>query len=247
MEQELKELGLSEYESKVYIALVREGTLTGIKASKASGVPQGKIYYILHGLAEKGFVTIMNAKPKLFRAIDPEIALKQYIKSKKEHLEELEKNLPKKIKQLGNLRRQETDEKVSIFRGRKNAFTANHYLMESASKSIDIMFTFEIIHTLTKRILLDKKSKGIKIRVMATKKENKALIKEILSYGIEVRYYPVQEIRIFIKDGKESNIQILNKNDFLDRTNILIQSEELSKALTHYFDKVWEKAEKLQK
>lgn len=245
MEQQLKELGLSEYESKVYIALVREGTLTGIKISKASSVPQGKIYETLYRLMEKGFVTVMNAKPKLFKAIDPEIALKQYIKSKKENLEELEKNLPKRIKQLGKLRVQETDEKVSIFRGKKNAFTANHYLMESATKSIDIMFTFEIIHTHTKRILLDKKSKNLQIRIIATKKENKELIREILGYGIEIRYYPVQEIRIFIKDGKESNIQILNKNDLLDRTNILIQSEELSKALTHYFDKVWEKAEVL--
>jgi len=246
MEQELKSLGLSEYESKVYIALVREGTLTGLKASKASNVPQGKVYETLYKLMEKGFVSVMNAKPKLFKAIDPEIALKQYIKSKKENLEELEKNLPKRIKQLSSLRAKETDEKVSIFRGKKNAFTANHYLMDSATKSIDIMFTFEIIHTLTKRILLDKKSKGLKIRIIATKKDNKSLIKEILGYGIEVRYYPVQEIRIFIKDRKESNIQILNKNDFLDRTNILIQSEELSKALTHYFDKVWEKAEILK-
>ena len=245
MEQELKSLGLSEYESKVYLALVREGTLTGLKVSKASGVPQGKIYETIYKLSDKGFVSIMNAKPKLFKAIDPEIALKQYIKSKKENLIELEKTLPKKIKQLSSLRTKETDEKVSIFRGKKNAFTANHYLMDSATKSIDIIFTFEIIHTLTKRILLDKKSKGLKIRILATKKDNKTLIKEILDYGVEVRYYPVQEIRIFIKDGKESNIQILNKNNLLDRTNILIQSEEFSKALTHYFDKVWEKAEAL--
>lgn len=246
MEQELKRLGLSEYESKVYITLVREGTLTGINASKASGVPQGKIYETLYKLMEKGFASVMNAKPKLFKAIDPEIALKQYIKSKKENLEDLEKNLPKRIKQLSSLRTKETDEKVSIFRGKKNAFTASHYLMDSASKSIDMMFTFEIIQALTKRILLDKKSKGLKIRILATKTENKPLIREILDYGVKVRYYPVQEIRIFIKDGKESNIQILNKKNLQDRTNILIQSEELSKALTHYFDKVWEKAEILK-
>ena len=72
-----------------------------------------------------------------------------------------------------------------------------------------------------------------------------AIVREILGYGIKVRYYPVQEIRIFIKDKKESNIQVINKNDFLNRTNILIQSEELSKALTHYFNKIWEKAEVL--
>src|SRR3989344_1823532 len=185
MEQELRSLGLSEYESKAYIALVREGTLTGLKASKASNVPQGKIYETLYKLMEKGFVSAMNAKPKLFKAIDPEIALKHYIKSKKQNLEELEKNLPKRIKQLSSLRKQETDEKVSIFTGKKNAFTANHYLMETALKSLDIIFTFEIIHTLTKRILLDKQSKWLKIRILATKKENKELIREILGYGIE--------------------------------------------------------------
>ena len=81
------------------------------------------------------------------------------------------------------------------------------------------------------------------IRILATKKADKSLMKEIADYGFEVRYYPVEEIRIFIKDKKESVIQVLNKNNLFDRTNIVVQSEELSGALTHYFDKVWEKGE----
>jgi len=174
MEQQLKELGLSEYESKVYMALIRSGTLTGLKASKLSGVPQGKIYDTLYRLAEKGMVSIMNVHPKLFKAVNPEIAIKGFIKSKKEHLQELEQNLPKQIKNLRGLQNEETDEKVSVFTGRKNAFAQHRYLLETAKKSMDIMFTFEIIQPATKRILQEKREK-LNIRIIATKKDNMLL------------------------------------------------------------------------
>lgn len=245
MEQELEKLGLSKYESLAYLTLFREGTLTGNRLSKLSGIPQGKVYDTIYRLSEKGFISIMNSKPKLFKAIKPEIALKQFISKKREFLEELEKELSKKIVSLGNFAKteSETDERVSIFKGKKNAFAPTQFIMSQATKSIDMMFTFEVLRSYTTRILMEKKKHGIKIRILATKKINKSWIKDFIKKGLNVRYYPVEEIRIFIKDKEESVIQIVNPKNLFDRVNILIQSKELSKALTDYFDKVWEKAE----
>jgi HTH-type transcriptional regulator, sugar sensing transcriptional regulator len=245
MEKELKELGLSDYESRAYLALVKLGSSTGLNISKESQVPQGKVYATLYRLIEKGFVFALNSKPKIFKVVDPEVAIRQFLKDKKASLEDLERSLPKRIKSLKIAKKDETDEKVSLFIGKKNAFIPNHHIMESCKKTLDIMFTFEIIFPKTKRLLIEKLRKGVKIRVLATKKANKSLIKEILGYGIKVRHYPVQEIRIFTRDREEANIQVVNPKDFYDRTNILIQSKELSSALTDYFDSVWKKAEVL--
>ncbi|HLG25067.1 MAG TPA: helix-turn-helix domain-containing protein [Candidatus Nanoarchaeia archaeon] len=245
MKEELRELGLSEYESKVYITLIKEGSLRGNKLSRLSGVPQGKVYDTVYRLSEKGFVSIMNSHPKIFKSVDPDIAINQVIRSKKEKLDQMQATLPKSLKQIKKITqgKTETDEKVSVFVGKKNAFAPSQYIIESASKSVDMMFTFEVLRPLTKRLLISQQKKGVAIRILATKKADKSLMKEIADYGFEVRYYPVEEIRIFIKDKKESVIQVLNKNNLFDRTNIVVQSEELSGALTHYFDKVWEKGE----
>lgn len=241
MEQELRELGLSEYEVKTYITLLKEGTITGNKLSRLSKVPQGKIYHTLHKLADKGFITILNSKPKFFKANDPSIAIKQHIKKQKQKLYELEHDLPKTLKQLKRTRKQETDEKVSLFLGKKNTFAPIWHLFETAQSSIDFMFTFEKLQHKSLRLLLEKQKQGIKIRVLGTKM-NKPLMKQFVKYGFQVRYYPVEELRIINKDKKESVIMIVNPKDLMDRTSMLIESKELSKGLAHYFDQVWRKA-----
>ena len=52
----LVEIGLSEYEAKAYIALVRLGTATGYQVAKESGVPRSTIYETLGKLVVRGAV-----------------------------------------------------------------------------------------------------------------------------------------------------------------------------------------------
>lgn len=53
---QLKELGLTEYEAKAYTALVQNSHVSAYQVSKNSGIPRARIYDILNGLVEKGFV-----------------------------------------------------------------------------------------------------------------------------------------------------------------------------------------------
>lgn len=63
---ELKFAGLTEYESKIYLSLLESGPSTGGKIAKRSRVPHGKTYESLGSLADKGFVTSVPLKPKVF-------------------------------------------------------------------------------------------------------------------------------------------------------------------------------------
>ena len=59
MEEELlllHKIGLTEAESKVYITLLKNGSLSGYETSKLAGVPRSKIYNILEALKQKGFI-----------------------------------------------------------------------------------------------------------------------------------------------------------------------------------------------
>ena len=71
MIDKLKKLGLSEYEAKVYIALVGIGKATAREIYEVSGVPRSRVYDVLTKLASKGFVDIEGSEPKRFKAVEP--------------------------------------------------------------------------------------------------------------------------------------------------------------------------------
>jgi len=245
MEENLRKLGLTKYEIKAYLILVSFGYMKGGKISEKSGVPQGKIYSVLSNLIEKGLVSQIDAKPKIFKAINPDVALRNLIEEKRNDLEAFTEKLSSEIKKLmaTKLKNQETDEKITILRGKKNAFSIAHYLYENAKTSLDVMLTFELLTTTSERLLLEAKKRRVKIRILATKKINLPLIKRIRNQGFNIRYYPVEELRILIKDNEESIEAIVNPKNLLDRTNIYIQSKELTKALKIYFESIWDKSE----
>lgn len=52
--EKLMALGLSEYEAKAYVALLRESPVTGYQLSKLSGVPRSMIYEVVGKLIARG-------------------------------------------------------------------------------------------------------------------------------------------------------------------------------------------------
>jgi sugar-specific transcriptional regulator TrmB len=70
--KKLKELGFKEYEAKVYAALAVLGPSKASEIAGESGVPRPRVYEVLKGLHEKGFVDITEGNPTYFKAVDPE-------------------------------------------------------------------------------------------------------------------------------------------------------------------------------
>lgn len=65
----LKDLGLSLYEAKAYLCLLKNGNSYGGELSKKSGVPTSKIYETLNKLVEKGMVYPINSNPVYYQAL----------------------------------------------------------------------------------------------------------------------------------------------------------------------------------
>lgn len=241
---ELGRLGLSEYEIKAYIALVRHGSLNGKNLSKLSTVPQSKIYEVLYRLAEKKFVSVLDVKPKVFAAIRPKIAITGFLRAKREELEALEKEIPEKIEGIKRIGEPKTDELITVYRGRKNTHPLVVHKFVTAQKYVKDMFTFEYLPASVLREIKKCIERGVKIYMLATSRsdENIKLMRKVRQLGVQVRYYPVREIRLAIKDGTESYQMIVNPRDFMDRVSVVIESLELTRALEHYFDYLWSKA-----
>jgi len=74
--QGLMDLGMSEREAKVFLALLSKSYVTAPTLQKISGVPQSKIYAVIDNLVRHGFCTERKeGRVRTFEAIDPQIIL----------------------------------------------------------------------------------------------------------------------------------------------------------------------------
>jgi sugar-specific transcriptional regulator TrmB len=71
----LKSLGLTNYEARVYIALLTVASATASEIHEISGVPRASVYTVIDQLLNKGLVSVSQSAPKRFAAFPPEDAI----------------------------------------------------------------------------------------------------------------------------------------------------------------------------
>jgi sugar-specific transcriptional regulator TrmB len=85
----LRDLGLSEYESRAYRALLDTGPTTAKELSRVSDVPMGRIYDVLNSLEGNDLVRSQTAgRPKRYAPVEPEAALDRLLAERKRELDE---------------------------------------------------------------------------------------------------------------------------------------------------------------
>lgn len=76
--EQMKQLGMTEYEVKTYLALLSNYPMNGYGLSKSSGVPRSRIYEVLAGLTKKQVVFEKeNDKGVLYYPLEPALLLKK--------------------------------------------------------------------------------------------------------------------------------------------------------------------------
>jgi sugar-specific transcriptional regulator TrmB len=71
----LQSLGLTKYEARVYIALLKVASATASEIHEISGVPRASVYTVIDQLLNKGLVSVSQSAPKRFAAYSPEDAI----------------------------------------------------------------------------------------------------------------------------------------------------------------------------
>ncbi len=109
----LQEIGLSNTEAKVYLALLDLGSALAGEITKKSEVNRTNVYDALERLIEKGLVTyIISANRKMFESVSPE-RLQEILKEKQERLSSVMQELQLKFKTS------KAKEEATIFKGKK--------------------------------------------------------------------------------------------------------------------------------
>jgi len=90
----LRVLGLSLYEARIYVGLLRHGPQNGNEVSKSAGIPSSKVYSTLERLASKGIVhSVRTSAGTQYVCISPEELVHRFRDEFDEPIDYLEKTL----------------------------------------------------------------------------------------------------------------------------------------------------------
>jgi sugar-specific transcriptional regulator TrmB len=86
----LVHLGLTTYEARAYVALVRRDSFTAAQVARQSGLPRQRIYDVLSSLVEKGLASTRPGAVVKYAAIGPEPAIERLVASRRAAMAEIE-------------------------------------------------------------------------------------------------------------------------------------------------------------
>jgi HTH-type transcriptional regulator, sugar sensing transcriptional regulator len=247
----LKNIGLTESESKVYLALLDLGTTTIGPIADKSDVSYSKIYLLLEKLIHKGLASyIAKEKTKYFTASNPKKIL-EYLQQKKNKIDELSSDVQKLLPQLEakhDLFREK--EYATVYEGYEGLKTIYYEGMEKMREGQEILLLGatmgissdeKIYPRMLKKIHQRREEKKIGLRVIFNQefKNNK-----------EIDFYKNQKhakVRFLLNDTSAGvNIQA-------DRVLIIywqkqepkifvIKSTVVADSFRKYFEVIWQQA-----
>lgn len=238
----LEEIGLTEGETKVYLALLHLGeTKTGSLAKEAQ-VSSSKVYKILDRLMNKGLVGhIIKGKIKYFSAVEPGRIL-EYMDEKEKELQQKRELVEKIIPQLEQEQELAKKPEALVYEGFK-AFTnffwnilqdlkrGEEYYVIGANYGQVVGSRPFFYNYHAQRI-----KKGIKVKMLANP-ETRGNLEKTTAKLSKIRFLPKQFFSTmqvtFYKD--KALISILKKNP----TAFLLRDEVIVNSFKKYFDTFW--------
>lgn len=125
LEKYLQEIGLSEKESQIYLALLQVDSESIQDISKKTGINRTTVYPVLESLNQKGLVSeVQDGKKTMYQAAPPE-RLETFVERQKVILSEHASRLKDVIPQIKSIQRA-TGERpiIKLFEGRDGAISA---------------------------------------------------------------------------------------------------------------------------
>jgi Cd2+/Zn2+-exporting ATPase len=142
----LMEIGFTEYEAKVFLALLGAYPATGYQISKDSGVPRSMVYETLSRLVTRGAVLeSIEGRATLYRPVAPQLLLDQY--------EEQQMRLTRDLREkLQTLYTETSEEYVWSIRSKSAVFTYAKQMLSEAQEDIYLVINDEGLDALREEI-----------------------------------------------------------------------------------------------
>jgi sugar-specific transcriptional regulator TrmB len=88
----LVRLGLTTYEARAYVTLVRRDSFTAAQIARTAGLPRQRIYDVLASLVEKGLASARPGTVVKYAALAPDLAVERLVASRRTEMSALERD-----------------------------------------------------------------------------------------------------------------------------------------------------------
>ncbi|MBI5398931.1 winged helix-turn-helix transcriptional regulator [Candidatus Woesearchaeota archaeon] len=233
-EEQLRELGLTDNEVRIYLLLLKQGTMNPSEISKKLGLHRGYIYDALERMQEKEVVnSILKDSKKYFQATSPE----NFIELLKLRMENFQKIIPDLMK-IAEIKKEEV--KVELHKGKRVYRTLLKDMILSLKKNEEaylIGIDEEVLITEVEPIYLKQylntiKSKNIKEKILIKKGRKKFRSPNLQYKELDEKY--IGKTAQIIYNNKIA-IFILGTPYYL----IIIEDREVAETYKKQFNLLW--------
>lgn len=233
----LRELGLTDYETRAYLALVEKGVLTASQVSESAGVPYSKVYETLTSLERKGWVETEQGRPSRYYPKAPSEALATARLQLEEKVKTWEKTISSELQPFYERREIREKPDIWILRGEFSTIAKLREMLEKTKSELMVaapIFPKALTDSILP-VLRQLQSTKVKIFFMVSKQATGWNLKELEGVA-EVRVREQMFGGGVIVDGKEA-ILFLGE----DKPTLVIWSNHIGlvQFAKDYFQHLW--------
>ena len=195
----LTRIGFTEYEAKVYLALLNSSPSTGYQLSKKSGVPRSMVYETLGRLAGRGAVLeTFEGRATLYRPLPPDVLLDRYEEDQQRMLVGLRSGM-EKIYQSSD------EDKVWSISGHRAVFSYATQMLREAQSDIYAVLNDQAIFALESELAaIDQR--GIEINALLTGESNLAFGQVAFHPPLESELQQLTDTLVIVTDNQRALI-----------------------------------------
>jgi sugar-specific transcriptional regulator TrmB len=247
----LRRLGLTEYEARIYLTLVRMGPLKASEVSFFGHVPRTKTYGSIRELERKGLLSVISGRPELYVPSNPAEVLTPIIERLSREIEESEEIVQKLILSYESsklIRRgvsKETTEFLKI-EGRRNVIDRVGQMLSDSKKSVKFCVSAQGLVRMYKAhygVLEAARKRGVTVKVMSAGSLKSEVAKE-LSEIVELRQMSKHfKTGLILVDGREMLVVESSpddsKIDYGSDTAFWTRNKIFTELYDELFDRLW--------
>jgi len=247
----LSNLGLSDYEVRVYLAILRHPNSRVPEIARLSRVPQPKVYSTLKSLIARGLCESRLGAVNSYVAQPPQDAfrpLMEDLRAKEVSTKEALARLKEEYQSSGDpLHRREG--RVRLFRGRHAAARNYKILLNAAEKEVYVVARLPLVVSDDYDIMRSRVDAGVSLRQLYELPEGPTdeLRRRLLDHqrsGAELRWLPQVPMRMVIFDRRITGLPMVDPLPTEGDGFIMleIRNQSFSDGFCEIFDALWEKA-----
>jgi sugar-specific transcriptional regulator TrmB len=134
----LHELGLTAYETAVYLSLVERGVMAASEVSESANVPFSKVYEVLNRLERKGWIDVERGRPSRYFAKAPTEALEATRRGFDEKMQSWTRAFEEELQPLYEKRELREKPDIWILRGETSVLAKLQEMLGKARREVMI-------------------------------------------------------------------------------------------------------------